>query len=81
MPKEEILENPFEAWNEVEVFLRLKGHLPNQEGDGLKAQDYKAYCDMVMFSKRCPRGRIYKHDSVWIFAWRKYRELKKIEEG
>ena len=69
-------ENPFDAFNCVEVFLRLKGHLPKGK-DGLTKQDYKDYCDMVMYRKKCPRGRLYKVDGLWEFAWEKYKNCDK----
>lgn len=60
-------------FNEVELFLRLNGRLPSKEGDILQDGDCKKYCDMVMRGEKCPRGRTYKVDGLWQWAWKQYK--------
>ena len=63
--------NPI-AFNDVEIFLRLNGKLPNDIGDN-GVFSYKKYCDMVMMGKKCPRGRTYEVDGLWHYAWSRYK--------
>lgn len=68
-----------DAWNNVEIFLRLNGHLPEGE-EGLKPEDYQKYCDMVMRGEKCPRGNTYEPDGLWQFSWNKVKELATKQE-
>lgn len=66
-------------FNEVEIYLRVFGKLPNGD-DPMPICDlhrmYKKYSDMVMLGEKCTRGRIYEIDGLFDYAMDRFKETK-----
>lgn len=63
-------------FNNVEIFLRLNGRLPEKSTDTVGIDEFKKYCDMVMQGTKCPRGRVYCMDGLWNYSWEKFKEAE-----
>ena len=63
-----IIKNPFGPSMEVEVFLRVRGHLPTKDDTDLTKEDYQKFLDTTDYKK----GSL-----IWEYAWSKYKELNK----